>query len=214
MVHPALYFSVFVGAAIYPQYSLRLVPRIQSCSAAVSRPSTLRSHYRWRRFSPDQPKARERKRRTSFPRLLPVRLGHALWREPPLVMQRCGRTLLSKPPPKFIRLVSSAATPAVDSATPLPRPNALTLIHKTSALLPCILPPTPKHPVESLKLWTDLLDYSHNASVTHGGSVGSGNRKARIVGVSSPRSFSPPAPNFPLPAQCTEPTRTLARLIS
>jgi len=117
---------------------------------------------------------------------------HALWRESPLVMHRCGRTLLSKPPTEFFRLFSSTPTRAAESATPLPRPNALTLIHKASALLPSILSPTPKHPVASLKLWADLLDYAHNASVTHGGSAGSGKRKARIVGTFIPRSFSQP----------------------
>jgi len=127
-----------------------------------------------------------------FPTVATGNTRHALWREPLLVMHRCGRSLLSKPPTKFFRRISSTTTPAADSTTPPPRPNALTLIHKTSALLPSILSPTPKHAVESLKLWTELLDYAHNASVIHGGSAGSGDRKARIVGAFIPRSFSQP----------------------
>ena len=154
----------------------------------------------------------ERKQRMSFPRLLPARPGHTLWRESPLVMHRCGWSLLSKPSTKHLRLVSSTATLAADSATPLPRPNALTLIHKTSTLLPSIFSPTPKHPVESLKLWTDLLDYAHNALVARGGSVGGGDRMARIVGMPTPRLSSQLAPDFPV--QCMEHTRTRARLIS
>lgn len=152
-----------------------------------------------------------------FPRLLPARLVPRSLEGIPPVMHRCRRSLLSKPPTEFFRLFSSTPTLVVDSAKPLPRPNALTLIHKTSALLPSTLSPTPKHPVESLKLWTDLLDYAHNASVTHGGSAGSGNRKARIVGTFTALVLSTLhflTPNFPFSVQSTERTRTRAHLIS
>jgi len=126
-----------------------------------------------------------------FPTVATGKTYHALRRKPPLVMHRCGRSLLSRPPTKFYRLYSSTATLAVaKSAISLPRPNALTLIHKSSALLPSILSPTPKHPVESLKLWTDLLNYAHNASIARGDSVSNENRKARIVGVFTPRWLS------------------------
>ena len=125
-----------------------------------------------------------------FPTVATGKTCHALRRKPPLVMHRCGRSLLSRPPTKFYRLYSSTATLAVaESATSLPRPNALTLIHKSSALLPSILSPSPKDPVESLKLWTDLLDYAHNASIARGDSASNENRKARIVGVFIPRLF-------------------------
>ena len=126
-----------------------------------------------------------------FPTVATGKTCHALQREPPLVMHRCGRPLLSKSPTKFYRVYSSSTTlAAAESATPLPRPNALTLIHKSSALLPSILSPTPKHPVESLGLWTDLLNYAHNASITHKDSASDENRRARIVGTFIPRSFS------------------------
>ena len=105
-------------------------------------------------------------------------------------MHRCGRSLLSKQPTNFLRPFSSTAT--AESATPIHRPNALTLIHKTSALLPSILPAAPKHPIESLELWTNLLDYAHNASVTRGESAGHEKQKARIVGAFIARSFSQP----------------------
>ena len=121
-----------------------------------------------------------------FPTVATGKTCNALRRKPPLVMHRCGRPLLSKAPAKFFRPYSS---PATESATSLPRPNALTLIHKSSALLPSILSPSPKHPVESLKLWTDLLDYAHNASIARGDSASNENRKARIVGVFIPRLF-------------------------
>jgi hypothetical protein len=90
-------------------------------------------------------------------------------------MHRCGRSV-------FFRLYSSAAL-----ATPHPRPNALTLIHRTSALLPSILPPTPKHPVESLELWTDLLDYARNASAARKDPAGNVNKRTRIVGAFVPQ---------------------------
>ena len=112
-------------------------------------------------------------------------------REPPPVMHRCGRSLLSKPPTKFHRLHSSTPTLAVaESATPLPRSNALTSIHKSSALLPSILSPMPKFPIESLKLWTDLLDYAHNASMIRKDSASNEGRKARIVGAFIPHLSS------------------------
>ena len=118
-----------------------------------------------------------------FPTVATGKTCHALRREPPLVMHRCGRSLLSKPTTKLCRSYSSTATlAAVESATSLPRPNALTLIHKSSALLPSILSPTPKRPVESLELWTHLLDYAHHASIIHKDSMSNENRKARIVG--------------------------------
>lgn len=104
-----------------------------------------------------------------FPRLLPF------------VMHRCGRSLLATPRTNLFRLYST--TPALATAGPatsLPKPNALTLIHKTSSLLPCVLSPAPKHPVESLKLWTGLLDYAHNASTPRQNLVD--DAKARIVG--------------------------------
>ena len=127
----------------------------------------------------------------SFPRLLPAVNAPRSQKEPPLVMRRCGRSLLSKPPTKFYRLHSStAALTATESATPPPRPNAQTLIHKSSAILPSILSPTPKHPVESLRLWTDLLDYAHNASMAHKDSAS--DPRARIVGTFIARSFSKP----------------------
>ena len=107
-----------------------------------------------------------------------------LWESPlVLVMHRCcGRFLLSKPRTKYLRPASSTATSAAaESATPLPRPNALILIHRTSALLPSALSPTPKHPVESLELWTKLLDYAHNASVVHNKLGRDESPRARIV---------------------------------
>lgn len=120
--------------------------------------------------------------RGDFSRLLPARP-----REPPLVMHRCGRSLLTNSQTKFFRFYSTVPTlPAVEPATPLSKPNALTLIHKTSSLLPSLLPPAPRHPVESLKLWTDLLDYAHNAFTARKDSMNGGNRKARIVGAFIP----------------------------
>ena len=137
---------------------------------------------------------------------------HVLWRETPLVMHRCGRFLLSKPPTKFFRYISSATTPAAaESAKPRPRPNALTLIHKTTAILPSILSPTPKHPVESLKLWTNLLDHAHNALVPRKEPGSDENRKARIVGEFTP-VLSALCVLTPDPVQCMECTRTQARL--
>ncbi|KAF9645282.1 hypothetical protein BDM02DRAFT_606319 [Thelephora ganbajun] len=118
---------------------------------------------------------------TIFSRLLPVRRATLSEGKPPLVMHRCGRSLLSKPSTKSLRLYSSSTTLAAESATSLPRPNALTLIHKTSTLLPSILSPTSRHPVESLKLWTNLLDYAHDVSVSRKDSTSDENRKARIV---------------------------------
>jgi len=123
-----------------------------------------------------------------FPTVATGQTRHALRREPSLVMHRCGRSLLSKPRTKFLRIYSSTA---VKSTTSLPRPNALTLIHKTSALLPSILSSTPKHPVESLKLWIDLLDYAHGASIVRKDLASNEDQKARIVGAFTPRSFSP-----------------------
>ena len=113
--------------------------------------------------------------------------------KPPLVMHRCGRPLLSKPQTKCFRLVSSTTTlAAAEPATSLPRPNALTLIHKASALLPSVLSPTPKQPVESLRLWTELLDYAHNASAARKEPADNENRAARIVGEFAPsRSLGP-----------------------
>lgn len=98
-------------------------------------------------------------------------------------------------------------------------PNALTLIHKTTAILPSILSPTPKNPGESLELWNGLLDYAHGASVAREDSASDGNRKARIVGAFILPSFILPAayvltPTSPLPVQCTERIRTRAHLIS
>jgi hypothetical protein len=128
-----------------------------------------------------------------FPTVATGNTCHALRREPSMVMHRCRRSLLSRPPTGFYRLYSSTATlAAAESATSHSRPNALTLIHKSSALLPSILSPSPKHPVESLKLWTDLLEYAHNASIARKDSASSENRKARIVGAFIPRPLSKP----------------------
>ena len=125
-----------------------------------------------------------------FPTVATSKARHALHREPPLVIHRCGRSLLSKSPTKLYRLYSSTPTlVAVESATPLPRSNALALVHKTS-VLPSFLSPTPKHPVESLELWTFLLDYAYNASAIRKDSASDESRKARIVGAFIPRSFS------------------------
>ena len=132
-------------------------------------------------------------------------------------MHRCGSSLLAKPPTRFLRLYSAVPTltPA-EPTTSLSKPNALTLIHKTSSLLPSILSPAPKHPVESLKLWTDLLDYAHSSSTPRKDASSDGNRKARIVGALIHRSFSTLCvltSRFPL-IQCMGYTQTLARLIS
>ena len=125
-----------------------------------------------------------------FPTVATSKTRHALRREPPQVMHRCGRSLLPKPRTRLFRSYSSAPTPAAaQPATSLPKSNALTLIHKASALLPHILSPAPKHPVESLKLWTDLLDYAHDASIVRKDTTSSESRKARIVGTHIPRLF-------------------------
>ncbi|KAF9784384.1 hypothetical protein BJ322DRAFT_1007209 [Thelephora terrestris] len=100
-------------------------------------------------------------------------------------MHRCGRSLfLAKRRTNLFRFHSSTPTLAATeptSSTSLPKPNALTLIHKASALLPRVFSPAPKHPVESLKLWTDLLDYAHDASIVRKDSTSGESRKARIV---------------------------------
>lgn len=105
-------------------------------------------------------------------------------------MHRCGRRLLHKPRTKSSRLYSALPTLiAAEPAASLPQQNALTLIYKTSSLLPSVLSLAPKHSVESLKLWTHLLDYAHNASRKD--SENDGSWKARIVGASSACLFLP-----------------------
>ena len=106
-------------------------------------------------------------------------------------MHRCGRSLLVASRTELFRPYSTAPTIATaDPATSLPKPNALTLIHRTSSLLPSILSPAPKHPAESLKLWTGLLNYAHNASVPRKDLTDDECRKARIVGAFIPHVFS------------------------
>ena len=138
--------------------------------------------------------------------------------EPPLVMRRCGRFLFAKSRTSSFRPYSTVpplSTPEpTASAT---KPNALTLIHKTSSLLPSVLSPAPKHSVESLKLWTNLLDYAHNASIARKYPVDGENWRARIVGAFIPRSFSAlsvPTSDFLPPVQCMGYAQALTHLLS
>lgn len=134
---------------------------------------------------------------TDFPRLLPTKGTSTL------VMHRCGRSLLVKSRTTSFGLYSTVPTlTTAESATSLPKPNALTLIHKTSSILPSIFSLTPKHPVESLKLWADLLDYARNGLIPRRDSVNGEKWKARIVGAfvtcSFPILWVLPS-DFPLP---------------